>query len=138
MKPTNASGWELSDSKISLYLVNLIFDGEDRDTIEALNPTLNTYSGTTLGRLEVCAIDQEVAFALEINLLVTFLLVEIIVRVAWGSARRLSCPPLSWGKRVLVEGASQLGASKGWGKGVDLVAARCAWVDGTEKPYAAT
>ena len=88
----------LSDCKIGLHLIDPVFDNEVRAALEAFDLALHTPSGTALGRLEGYTIDQELVFALEVDLIVAFLLIGIVVRVAWRSARRLSCTALASGR----------------------------------------
>ena len=70
MKPTNALGGDLFDCKVSFHFVYPVFDGEVRASLEEFELALHTPSGTALGRFEGCAIDQEFALALEVDLLI--------------------------------------------------------------------
>ena len=80
--PTNALWGDLSDCKIGFHLVNPVLDYEVRAALEAFDLSLHAPSGTALGGLERCAVDQELAYALEVDLLIAFLLIVIVVQVA--------------------------------------------------------
>ena len=76
---------------MGLHLFDLIFNCQVCTALDALDLALHTSSGSDLGRLECFAVDQELAFSFEVNLLVAFLLIRIIVWVAWRFAMWLSC-----------------------------------------------
>ena len=70
------------DCKISLHLVDLGFNGEVRTAFEAFNFKLNALSGSALGRLEGCTIDQKFASTLVTDVLIAFPLFRIVIGVA--------------------------------------------------------
>ena len=64
----------MSDCKICLHAVNLIFDGEVWSALETFDFTLHIPLGFALGRLEGGTIDRKLALLLDIDFLITLLI----------------------------------------------------------------
>ena len=79
----------MSNCKVVCHLFNQVFDGEVCATLVAFNLALHTSLNTALGRLKGCAIDQELAFALEVDLLLD--VVIVMVARTRGEMTHLMC-----------------------------------------------